>query len=424
MCCQINELTPGMLHGSAPQLAGYTPGLAASPAGFPAPCDFSPSATRAVSQFPFIRPDVPPISAWAPILGEAYEAGRFSNFGPLSRRLEDALAAAWGGRDSACVATSSGTAALAAPLIAAGVRGRVVLPAFTFPATLAAIRMAGAEPFLVDVDPNTWRMPIDLLSKALARTGARAAVVLHPFGMQSDFRAHATLTGERGALLVVDNAAGLGARRTCLESAAHCFEACSLHVTKPFAVGEGGMIFAHRSREDELRRALNFGLPPQGPTDLRGWGLNGKLSEMHAAVGLAAAEGFPARLVRRRSLVARYIAVVAKCSAVISGTDPEAAPWQFFPLLLPDAEAAGRFGAAAAARGMETRRYYVPALSSLSDVERLGPCPVSEDLATRICCLPVYADATPAEISALEAILEASLAEALGSRPSRAVGLR
>ena len=95
-----------------------------------------------MSLFPFIRPDVPPISAWVPILAEAYEAGRFSNFGPLSRRLEAALAATWGGAESACVATSSCTAALAAPLIAAGVRGRVVLPAFTFPATLTAIRMA------------------------------------------------------------------------------------------------------------------------------------------------------------------------------------------------------------------------------------------------------------------------------------------
>jgi len=374
-----------------------------------------------VSLFPFIRPDVPPISAWVPILAEAYEAGRFSNFGPLSRRLEAALAATWGGAASACVATSSGTAALAAPLIAAGVRGRVVLPAFTFPATLTAIRMAGAEPFLVDVDPDTWRMPLDLLHRALTRTDARAAVVLHPFGMRSDFSAHAKLAGERDALLVIDNAAGLGAKRACLEADAHCYEACSLHVTKPFAVGEGGVIFAHRSREDDLRRALNFGLPPQGPAELRGWGLNGKLSEMHAAVGLAVAEGFPARLVRRRSLVARYIATVAKCSAVVCCTDPEAAPWQFFPLLLPGAEAAERFGAAAAARGMETRRYYVPALSSLSDVERLGPCPVAEDLATRICCLPVYADATPAEITELTAVLDASLAAALGTRPTPVV---
>lgn len=367
-----------------------------------------------VIRFPFIRPDLPPIAAWAPILETAYAVGRFTNFGPLSRRLEAHFATTWGDAETVCVAASSGTAALAAPLIASGVTGRVILPAFTYPATLAAIRMAGAEPFLVDVDPADWRIAPDTLAAALRATGARAAVVLCPFGIRSDFRAHAAIVAAEGGVLVVDDAAGIGVDRRPVPIAPHTFEACSLHATKPFAVGEGGMIFAHRSREDALRRALNFGLDPASPADLRGWGINGKLSEMHAAVGLAAAAGFDDRLARRRSLVRRYIGTAARHPAVTVVGDPFAASWQFFPLLLPHADAAARFVAAAAARGMETRRYYVPALSARADVERLGPCPVAEDLAGRMCCVPVYATRTDEEGDEMVSIVAESLAAALG----------
>lgn len=113
--------------------------------------------------------------------------------------------------------------------------------------------------------------------------------------------------------------------------------------------------------------------------------------------------------------MARLVGVegVAACG------DPSASPWQFFPMLLPTAEVAERFTAEAAARGMETRRYYVPALSSLPDVDRLGPCPVAEDLSTRMCCVPVYSDASAAESAELAAIFQASIVAALvpPSRP-------
>jgi dTDP-4-amino-4,6-dideoxygalactose transaminase len=377
-----------------------------------------------VTRFPLIRPDVPPLADWTPILAEAYRERRFTNFGPLSRRLERLLCETWGGPEAVCVSTSSGTAALAAPLIARGVSGRVILPAFTFPATLSAIRMAGAEPVLVDVNPRDWRLDVDTLRRALDATGARSAIVLCPFGLRSDFEPHARIVAARGGTLVVDNAAGLGVAARPVPVSPHAFEACSLHATKPFAVGEGGLVFAHRSQEESLRRALNFGLRPGSPTDLRGWGINGKLSELHAAVGLAAACGFQERLARRRSLVSSYCAAARGRDGVQTCTDPDAGAWQFFPLLLPEAAAAERFVAEAAARGMETRRYYAPALSTLPDVDRLGPCPVAEDLSARMCCVPVYSHATETEAREMVAVFAAALAAAvappapLTARPS------
>lgn len=360
-------------------------------------------------RFPVIRPALPPVDRWAGLLAESYEAKRFSNFGPLAQRLEAALAAAWGAEVSACVLVSSGTAAITAPLVACGIRGPVLLPAFTFPATLAAVRMACAEPVLVDVCPRTWTTDAETLDAAFAASGARAAVVLRPFGLRTDLAAHARVAERHGAVLVIDDAAGLGVERAVPEADPWVYEAYSLHATKPFGIGEGGVVFAHRSVADRLRRAINFGLPnPDGrhePT----WGINGKMPEVQAAVGLAVAEIFAGQLARRRTLAARYAAMAAAFPEVRCRTAVDDGAWQFFPLLLPDSIAADRFAEETRVRGMEIRRYYAPSLSRFQDLPRLHDCPVSEDLAGRMCCVPVYPDASGEEMDAMVAIVERSL---------------
>jgi dTDP-4-amino-4,6-dideoxygalactose transaminase len=352
---------------------------------------------------------MPPAERWAGMLAESYAAKRFSNNGPLAQKLEARLVAAWGGDSSACVLVSSGTAAITAPLIAAGVRGRVLLPAFTFPATLAAIRMAAAEPLLMDVCPCIWTTDAEMLDAAFAASAASAAVVLRPFGLRTDLAAHAEVAARHGAVLVIDDAAGLGVGRDLPERDPWVFEAYSLHATKPFGIGEGGAIFAHRDVEERLRRAINFGLPNPDASLEPTWGINGKMAEFQAAVGLAVADSFAGQLARRRVVAARYAAAVAAFPDVFCRCEVSDGAWQFFPLLMPDADAADRFEAATRDRGMEIRRYYAPSLSRFRDVPRLGECPVSEDLAGRMCCVPVYPDAGDGEIDEMVSIVEASL---------------
>lgn len=371
------------------------------------------SSYHLVMRFPVIRPAMPPLGRWAGMLAEAYEAKRFSNFGLLSVRLEASLVAAWGGEHTACVLTSSGTAAIAAPLIARGVTGPVLLPAFTFPATLAAIKMAGAEPVLVDVCPTSWAVAPESLDAAFIATGARAAVVLAPFGLRTDLAPHARVAERHGGVLVIDDAAGLGVERSCLETMPWVYEAYSLHATKPFSIGEGGAVFAHRSVEEPLRRAINFGLPNPDALGEPTWGINGKLSEFQAAVGLAVAETFADHLARRREMATRYAAMVAGFPSVRCRTESTDGAWQFFPLLLPEVSAADRFFVETHGRGMEIRRYYTPSLSRYHGVERVHACPVSEDLAGRMCCVPVYSDATAGEIDEMVAIVEAALRTSL-----------
>lgn len=356
-------------------------------------------------RFPAVRPELPPISAWAPILEEAYQANWFTNFGRLSRQFEGKLAIRCGRPNVCCIAANNGTSALAAPLIAMQISGKVLLPAFTFPATAGAIKMAGAEPLLMDVNIQDWRISAEAFKEALSRSGAAAAILVVPFGLNSDFSEHIKIAADSGVCLVLDNAAGLGSRTQQGPLVGKAFEVFSLHATKPFGIGEGGAIITSPEHEDALRQAMNFGLPSLGENGSASWGFNGKLSELHAAVGLAVEEDFDRRLSLRRLMAARYIASLSNVSDIRYPTDVAAAPWQLFPILMPSKEVANAFVQKAAELGIELRRYYRPSLSRVSNSEKFSPCTVAEDISERMVCAPIYSAETQERDEVVESVV-------------------
>jgi len=336
-----------------------------------------------------VVPDLPAPAEYLPLLEEIYESGWYSNFGPLARRLENRLLRTIGAPEESCVTCCNATAGLSAALLATGRTGGVLLPAFTFPASLGAIRAAGMTPIVVDVDPESWTLRQDLLDRALAETDACAVMLVSPFGIARDWQAELDICRKRGAAVVIDNASGLGGPRPTKGHGEGVFEVFSMHATKPFSVGEGGAIFSHPGHEGDLRSALNFALHayaiPGGPA----WGFNGKMSEFHAAVGIAQSNRFAAVLDRRRAFVAAYRKRLASYPDVVCPQDLGKAPWQFFPVLLPSAAAAERLIASAATVGIELRRYYWPSLSRWRGTRCLDACHVAEDLSERMCVLPV-----------------------------------
>lgn len=363
-------------------------------------------------RFPLIRPDLPSPADWFPWLEEMGARRQYSNFGPLSRRLERALLADWGSDALSCVLTCSGTAALVAPLLASGRRGRLLVPAFSFPASLCAVQQAGLEPLLIDVDPSSWAVAPQQLEDTLRRSDAVGAMVVQPFGLRRPLADHLAISTRLQRVLVIDNAAGLGAGPSVLRGEPLAWEACSLHITKAFGIGEGGLVFGPADADPGLRRVLNFGLPPGGTLEADESpprGFNGKLSELHAAVGLAVRQGFAERLRRRRSLVASQLALLRHFAGLGLPGDACDATWGLLPFTMPSADAAEAFVREAAQLGLEARRVYRPALTAWTTVPRLEECPVAEDLAARMVALPVYSDASREEEQQLLEVMQTAL---------------
>lgn len=364
-------------------------------------------------KYRYLRSCLPPPEAWLPHMQQAYREQWFSNFGPLSRQLERELQASYGAKGGVCVLACSATAGLAACLIAQGIQGAVLLPAFTFPASLSAVLMAGCRPVIVDVDRETSIVSPARLDQALQATKARAAMVVSAFGLKQSFDEHIRICRKHGAVLLIDNAAGLGLRREDAEQAPDVTEVCSMHATKPFAVGEGGVIFAGTAREENLRSALNFALSTYSRAEGPSWGINGKMPEISAAIGLAQLRSFDLQLQARHRFIEGYLAILGRFSGLSYVSDLDRSTWQSFPVLLPREDQAERLIAGAADLGLEIRRYYRPSLSIWPGVELAHPCPIAEDLGNRMCCLPVYCDASPPEREEMVAIVEAAMRRAL-----------
>ena len=348
----------------------------------------------------FIRPTVPEPEAWLPHLRSSYEQRVFANSGPAARRFEAALREKYAGADREVVLAANCTCGIAVALLAAGASGRVVVPAFTFPATAQAVLESGCVPVFCDVARETWEMDPGALEEVLARYRPSAVVHVRAFGFCRDLAAIEAVAARHGVPLIVDGAAALGGRLPSGVFAGQQgdAEAFSMHVTKVFGIGEGGVVFASRRHAARLRQACNFGLA-QGDVVMRG--LNAKLSDFHAAIGLALLDCIDGYIERRREVAERYRRALASCAwASPPAASIGAPPMQMYPLLVASAKQAQALVETSLPRGVELRRYYRPALhqaSAFAAYER-GHLEVAPDLASRMVCLPVYSDMTDAEI--------------------------
>lgn len=342
------------------------------------------ASAQTAYRYPFIRASPPNLSRVAHYFHSAVESGQYSNFGPVSRTFEIDVAGILLGAPSA-TACSSATSGLTAALISADARASVAIPAFTFPATLSAVQSAGLNPVLVDVDEFTGVMSCASLEASLARTHCDAVIVVRPYGIWTDISDIADMCQRRGIHLIVDNAAGLGVDLDIVNRfrIRNSIEVFSLHATKPFGVGEGGIIAAPTQIQGRIRTALNFGIDPISHSNsFRG--INGKMSELTAAVALAALEGISNRVLIRQTMASGYIARAEAAGYELYCTDFGRSPWQCFPIRISIKIEMDRLISACAARGLQVRRYYRPVLAQY--------CENSTKLSDTTLCLPIYDD--------------------------------
>jgi dTDP-4-amino-4,6-dideoxygalactose transaminase len=376
----------------------------------------SPSAVivqshSTIYRFPFIRPVVPPVVKWAHYLEPAYRAKWFSNFGPVVHQFETELSKRLCHPDEVITTANNCTSGIAAALIARNVSGTVLVPAFTFPATVSAVIMARAEPWTLDVDRDTWCLSASLLDKTLDSEKCGAVVLVAPFGLQQNFTRHFEICAQHGIPVLIDNAAGLSSKGMSLPHES-CFEIYSLHATKPFAIGEGGAIRSRASEAEALRRALNFGLK-RGSVLGGSWGINGKLPEFSAAIGLAVLEDFDRIINHRRAAALRYVDLLKGFDQLDYPMEVDRAPWQVFPVLLPSPAITSQFIKRAAEESLHVRRGYHPSLEDWPGTKKIAACPNARWLAERMVALPIYSDITEDESLHIIEIVRRCLEEVL-----------
>ena len=228
----------------------------------------------------------------------------FTNKGPLIAQLDAAVASALDVKHAVCVA--NGTLALMLMIKSLEVRGEVLVPAFTFPATAQAVSWAGLKPVLCDVDPRTHMLTAATAAPRItAATGAILGV--HAWGQIADTEGLQVLAQQHGLALCFDACHAFGCRRQGVAVAAMgAAAAFSFHATKIVNAAEGGCITTDDDQlADRLRAMRSFYTSETDPAvPLR---LNAKMSEAQAALALLSLADLPANIAANRTRHQRYL---------------------------------------------------------------------------------------------------------------------
>jgi dTDP-4-amino-4,6-dideoxygalactose transaminase len=347
---------------------------------------------------PFVRPPAPDLDRVVEILRPSWDVGMLTN-GPLVRELEARAAEVLDVEH--VVAVSSCTTGLMLALRALGVTGEVFMPSFTFSASAHAVAWNGATPRFVECRTDTFQLDLDDLREDI---GARndidaggAILATHVFGAPCDPQAVVALAAERGLPVVFDAAHGFGARAAGIPlgrfGAAEVF---SLTPTKPLVAGEGGLVATTRADIAELVRIGRDYANP-GDYDTRFVGLNGRLSEMHAAVALASLEGYDKNQVRRMEVVERYREALSGIPGVRMQhvTPGDESTYKDLTIAV-DASDYGvdrdTLRRALSAEGVDTRMYFDPPVHRQTAYHGVAgrPLPVTDGVSASVLSLPSY----------------------------------
>jgi perosamine synthetase len=295
------------------------------------------------------------------------------------------------------VATSNGTTALHASLLAAGIGpgDEVIVPSFTFIATATSVSMCGARPVFADVDDRTFTLDPGSV-EALITPRTRAVVGVHLFGQPFDIPALSDLCRGRGLLLIEDAAQAHGStfrgRKTGSFGDLACF---SFYATKNMTTGEGGMITTGDSGlADRIRLLINHGQKEKYlHTSL---GYNYRMTDMAAAMGLVQLEKLD-EMNAKRAGNAKYLDESIRCPGLVTPyVRPDATHvYHQYVVKVEKGAKVTRDGLmqALSARGVGTAIHYPRPVHDqplYRGLQGRDSCPVSGRLASSVLSLPVH----------------------------------
>ena len=333
------------------------------------------------------QPTLAPLEEVNELMRGIWRSGVMTHNGPLVQQFEREFCAHE--KIDRMVAVCNGTIALQMAIRALQLRGEIITPPFSFIATISAIIWEGCKPVFADIDPQTFNLdPAKIEAAITPRTVAIMPV--HVFGNPCDIDAIEEIARKHKLKVIYDAAHGVGSeyRGRPLLSYGD-ISATSFHATKMLNTAEGGGCVAP---DEETHRRLQmirfFGYNEAKDVEIDGF--NGKMTEVHAAVGLANLKYLGAALADRAKKYGLYQSILSNrkelCFQKIMGK----CNFSYFPVVFPSEAALLRTEAALLKENIVPRRYFYPSLNTYKTIVDYVPMPQSESLADRILCLPLY----------------------------------
>lgn len=330
---------------------------------------------------------LPPLEEYTLQVKRAFDEEWLTNRGALVKELEQKLINYLGINN--IIITNNGTIPLQIALRLLADQGEVITTPFSYVATTAAILWERSTPIFVDIHPEYLTIDENKIAEAITDK-TKAILVTHVFGNPCNIEEIDKIAKKHGLKVIYD--------------AAHCFgvkyknnsifnygdiSTCSFHATKLFHTGEGGAMFAQNS---ELRNKLfyshNFG--HDGPENFHGLGINAKISELQAAMGLAV---FPYmnKIIEARKQICAFYDLKLNFSNLQKLKIREGTDWNYsyYPLIFENEKTLLLTKNKLNENQIFPRRYFYPSLNKIQFINEKS-MPISEGIASRILCLPLY----------------------------------
>ena len=348
----------------------------------------------------------PPLEEYQTQLERVWKNKWLTNRGELILELEEKLKEYLS--VSNILVMNNGTIPIQIALKLMGNGGEIITTHFSYVATTAAIVWENCTPVFVDIHPEY--LTIDETKIEAAITDKTTCILAtHVFGNPCNIEAIELIAKKHNLKVIYD--------------AAHCFgiqyngksifqygdvSTCSFHATKLFHTGEGGAIFC---QDESLRKKIyfshNFG--HNGPLDFHGLGINGKISELQAAMGLAVLPHMPEILEGRKNAVDFYLKNL-NFDKIFPMKIRENTTWNnsYFPVVFENEAAMVKVQEALNLNAVFPRRYFYPSLSSLNYVCEQST-PISDSIAQKILCLPLYPTLKLNELELISTIINSTI---------------
>ena len=330
-----------------------------------------------------------------------YDTVWLTNNGPLVKELTERLQEYLGVHHLLLV--SNGTLALQITYRALGISGHAITTPFSFVATTSSLVWEGIEPVFADIDSETFCLDPGEIEKAIT-PDTQAIVPVHVFGGACDVEAIDKLATKKGLKTIYDASHAFGVKykdKGILEYGDAA--TLSFHATKLYHTIEGGAIAF--KNEDDYERAkllINFGI--DGPDSIAGLGINAKMNEFQAAMGLAVLDDIDL-IMEKRAEVWNYYEEKLKDHFQLQQRIPGCSNnYAYFPVLFEDENSLLRAKEKLIQNDIHPRRYFYPSLDSVDYVKGAN-MKVSRDISGRILCLPIYTELLLEEIDGICSVL-------------------
>ncbi|WP_199423576.1 DegT/DnrJ/EryC1/StrS family aminotransferase [Actinotalea solisilvae] len=362
------------------------------------------------------RPVIPPWENLEAALRRVFDSGILTNMGPAHVELEERLEGRLGAGHLSL--WNNGTTALLGALSQLDLHDQAIVTPFTFPATVHALSLLGIEPVFADVDPHDLTLSAESVAERLTDR-VSAVVGTHVYGNFCDTAAIARLRDERrpDLRIVYDGAHIFGRSGPVFDSAEAIGDVTmlSFHATKLFHTVEGGaLVTPEAAQQARFRTARNFGIT--GEESVEGVGLNGKMSEVHAAVGLAVLDVLDAEIDARAALARQYVERLDAVDGleVLSGRGPS---YQYLTVRVRTEEAWTRDSLRSHLldHGIVSRKYFHPLCSEMDAYRHLrsaADLPHATAAARECLVLPLYGEMTPDLVDTICDLVDAKRAAA------------